>query len=374
MTPNQRRGRRLWCVALAVAFCLPAPWPALAQRAREARPPVRPAWRAALERVTADSLRGHLSFIASDALEGRRSPSRGLDLAAEYLAAQFRRAGLEPAGAGGYFQTVAWAEVARGRRRAAAPPGAPADVRNVAGLLRGSDPKLRDTYVIISAHYDHTGLVADCAAGADCINNGANDNGSGTAAVVELAAALSRLPVKPKRSILFLLFFGEEFGLIGSRHYGRNPLVPLRQTVALLNLEQLGRTDDSEGPRVSAAVVTGFDYSDVGRTLARAGAATGVSVSKHPTKSDAFFGRSDNQALADLGVPAHTLSVAFEFPDYHAAGDHWEKIDYANMERVVRAVGLGLLLLADSPQAPRWDAANPRAAKYAEAWKKLHGQ
>jgi len=112
----------------------------------------------------------------------------------------------------------------------------------------------------------------------------------------------------------------------------------------------------------------------VGETLRRAGEAAGVRVYKHPTKSDSYFGRSDNQALADLGVPAHTVGVAFDFPDYHAAGDHWEKIDYANMERVVRAVGLGLLLLADDPEAPRWDAANPRAARYAEAWKKLHGQ
>jgi len=385
MTSNDRRGRRLWGVALVVvAVCLSAPWPGLGQRARaprargaarpSAKPSVRPAWRAVLARVTAESLRGHLSFIASDALEGRRTPSRGLDLAAEYIAAQFRRAGLEPAGAEGYFQTVAWAEVAPPRRRAAAPPGAPDRVRNVAGLLRGSDPKLRDTYVIISAHYDHTGLVADCAEGQDCINNGANDNGSGTAAVIELAGALSQLQVRPKRSILFLTFFGEELGLVGSRHYGRHPLVPLPQTVAQVNLEQVGRTDDSEGPRVGEAVVTGFDYSGVGATLARAGEAVGVRVVKHPTKSDAFFSRSDNQALADLGVPAHTLGVAFEFPDYHAPGDHWEKIDYANMERIVRAAGLGLLMLADDPQAPRWDAANPRAAKYAEAWKRLQGQ
>jgi hypothetical protein len=376
MSFNNHRARRLWAGALAVAVCLSAAGPGLAQRKRAAAKSVRPEWRAALQRVTAGSLRGHLSFIASDALEGRATPSRGLDLAAEYIAAQFRRAGLEPAGTdGSYFQTVPWAELAAGSRRAGripAPPGA--TVRNVAAVLRGSDPALRDTYVIISAHYDHVGLEPGCAAGSDCVNNGANDNGSGTTAVVELAAALSQLAKRPRRSILFLAFFGEELGLVGSRYYGRHPLVPLAQTVAQVNLEQVGRTDDAEGPRVGAAVVTGFDYSTVGAALARAGEAVGVQVVKHPTKSDAFFSRSDNRALADLGVPAHSLGVAFEFPDYHAVGDHWEKIDYANMERVVRAVGLGLLLLADDPQAPRWDETNPRAAPYLDAWKKLRGQ
>ncbi|HEV3470535.1 MAG TPA: M28 family peptidase [Pyrinomonadaceae bacterium] len=527
---------------------------ALAQRSRrgaarptaagaQGRAAVRPEWRAALGRISAESMRGHLSFIASDALEGRATPSRGLDLAAEYIAAQFRRAGLEPAGdAGGYFQTAEWelagrdsegfemrladgprslsvgaaqvsfgvsagnfnvwpperelalpdaglfkvvygdaaqraaltreqlagrvvvtelpdfrlaqgprrlalarevnefmgrmhalgaplvvsfdragtrgdaaprrlinpeagahvspfgihptapllvvhgaegaqffdslpagATAARLTLRARAPARDPVKLRNVAGLLRGSDPKLRDTYVIVSAHYDHVGVRAGCAAG-DCIYNGANDDGSGTVAVIELAAALSRLERKPRRSILFLAFFGEEMGLLGSRHYGRRPLVPLAKTVAQVNLEQVGRTDDSEGPQVGTAAVTGFDYSDVGEALRRAAEAAGVRLYKHPTKSDAYFSRSDNQALADLGVPAHTVGVAFDFPDYHGVGDHWEKVDYANMERVVRAVALGLLSLADDPKAPRWDESNPRAAGYAEAWKRLHGQ
>jgi hypothetical protein len=539
MTIKSVGGR--WRGAWVLVVCAALLGAASGQGARDGA--VRPEWRAAVERVSAESMRGHLSFIASDALEGRATPSRGLDIAAEYIAAQFRRAGLEPAGGdGGYFQTANWELVGRdaagfemrladggrslaldaaevsigvsaggfhvwplehdlaladaglyklaygdaaaqaaltreelaGRvvvaevpdfRRAAGPqrlaaarevnaflarmralgaplvvtftreaarggqpprrlvdpeaaaggsplgtePTAPlvvvhgergaqffaalpagatgarltfrspalsrtpARLRNVAGLLRGSDPQLRDTYVIVSAHYDHVGVREDCRAG-DCIYNGANDDGSGTVAVIELAAALSKLDVKPRRSILFLAFFGEEMGLLGSRFYGRHPLVPLRQTVAQINLEQVGRTDDEEGPQVGTATVTGFDYSEVGAALQRAGEAAGVKVYQHPTKSDAFFGRSDNQALADLGVPAHTFGTAFEFPDYHGLGDHWEKIDYANMERVVRAVGLGLLRVADDPQAPRWNETNPRAAKYVEAWKKLHGQ
>ncbi|MET0624229.1 MAG: M28 family peptidase [Pyrinomonadaceae bacterium] len=507
------------------------------------------AWRAALEAVSAESMKGHLSFLASDALEGRRTPSRGLDIAAEYIAAQFRRAGLEPAGGDGYFQTAEWrlsardaasfrlsfgggaspapavraeqlgvgfgvagfnfwepegdlslsgarllkldyanfpggltreqaggrvvvtelpavprgdqaraiqvlretndflarvrglgaplvlafdrrSERTRGGRtprvidpersgsgrnapelglggaqtapvvfvhgaeaarffdslpagasdatadvRVPAASETPVKVRNVAGLLRGSDPALKDSYVIVSAHYDHIGVREGCdPAREDCVNNGANDDGSGTVAVIELASALSKLSKRPKRSILFLTFFGEELGLVGSRYYGRHPLVPLEKTVAQVNMEQIGRTDDSEGPQVGALAVTGFDFSEVGEFLTRAGEVEGVRVYKHPTKSDAYFSRSDNQSLADAGIPAHTAGVAFEFPDYHAVGDHWEKIDYANMARVARAVGRAVLLIADSAQEPRWNEQNPKTARYVEAWKKLHGK
>src|ERR1044072_1369708 len=139
-------------------------------------------------------------------------------------------------------------------------------------------------------------------------------------------------------------------------------------------MEQRGRTDDSEGPQVGTLAVTGFDFSDVGSTLQRAGEAEGVKVYKHPTNSDAFFGRSDNQSLADAGVPAHTAGVAFEFPDYHAVGDEVQKIDFANMARVVRTVGRAALSLAASRPEPRWNEQNPRAARYVEAWKKLHGK
>jgi len=144
--------------------------------------------------------------------------------------------------------------------------------------------------------------------------------------------------------------------------------------VADVNLEQIGRTDDSEGPRVAEASLTGFDYSDMGQIFAAAGAAEGVKVAKHPRHSDSFFGRSDNQALADLGVPAHTLCVAFMFPDYHGAADHWDKLDYANMAKVNRVVARAVLAIADNPEAPRWNADNPRARRYLKAYEAVHAR
>lgn len=333
--------------------------------------------RAVMDHISADSLRGNLSFLASDLLEGRATPSRGLDLAAEYIAAQFRRAGLEPAGDDGYFQTATLAELGtRGTqlaRAAGAEDPSSVKVRNVAAILRGSDPELRSTYVMLSSHYDHLGLAAPgSTTGDDRIYNGANDDGSGSSSVMEVASALAALPVHPKRSILFILFFGEERGLLGSRYYAAHPLVPPAQTVAGLNLEQVGRTDASDGPQIKTASITGFDFSDVPAILADAALAAGVKVYKNPQNSDAFFSRSDNQSLADLGIPAHTLCVAYEFPDYHKVTDSWEKIDYDNMAAVDRAVALGMLRLATDAAPPKWNEQYGPARRYVDAARKLH--
>src|SRR5258706_3064438 len=290
-----------------------------------------PQMQSTMDHISAPSLRGPLSFLASDLLEGRATPSRGLDLAAEYIAAQFRRAGLEPVGDDGYFQTatvivrepnwdgfemsvtaggaslkidrseayilldgalnlkdvpvvtidsgtkvtpelvngkvvylnnprggralqgfqpaliltsgrdlpsrpsvrdpeaggrgfgvnviatpefagvLANAKDARVTLHMAAPRERTVKVHNVAGLLRGSDPVLRDSYVMLTAHYDHLGMRAY---GEDRIFNGANDDGSGTVSVIEIANALASLDPRPQRSTLFMTFYGEEVGLV----------------------------------------------------------------------------------------------------------------------------------------------------------------
>ncbi len=230
-------------------------------------------------------------------------------------------------------------------------------LRNVAGLLRGSDAALRDQYILLTAHYDHLGRPDGV------VFPGANDDGSGTVSVIEVAQALAALPVHPKRSIVFMTFFGEEEGSLGSHYYTGHPLVPLSKTVADLNLEQLGRTDSNAGPEISNATLTGFRYSSVARTLQRAGELTGVKVYETPG-GDEYFDRSDNLPFAEHGIPAHTLAVAFDFPDYHRPGDVWRKIDYTNMAKVDRMIAMGVILLADNPDAPRWNKDNPNVAKY----------
>jgi hypothetical protein len=464
--------------------------------------------------LRACDLKADVSFLASDALQGRATPSPGLDVAAEYIAAQFRRAGLEPVGDDGYFQNASYQSVkpnmegltftlgaaraaagtvtiqeaaaadlkstaafkvmlsdtatldaltadqvrgkvllvevpggAAGGRgmaafqaqrriaalagklepamvvmvRAAAPPGNPnarapmrdatlpapkaptlnvwdkaiydavaaakpgpmeaavsahvaapllqaVKLRNVAGILRGTDPQLKDTYIIVTGHYDHLGVRPDIPG--DNIYNGANDDASGTASVIAVAGALASLEEKPKRSIVFVTVFGEEVGGLGARWYTRHPIFPIAKTIADINLEQLGRTDDSEGPKVSQFNLTGFDYSDIAATFARVGAATGVHAIKHPVNSDAFFGRSDNATFADAGIPSTTLSVSYVFPDYHQPGDEWQKLDYDNMAKVDVTVALGILEMANNSQAPQWNKDNPKAARYVQAREK----
>ena len=241
-------------------------------------------------------------------------------------------------------------------------------MRNVAGILRGSDRNLKDTYVMLTSHYDHIGVAES---GDDRIFNGANDDASGTSSVLEVANALAALHPRPKRSVIFVLFVGEEKGLRGSRYYTRHPLVPLENTVADLNLEQLGRTDALDGPQIGTASLTGFDMSDVTKFLIDAGQRVGVKVYKNDQTSYPYFTRSDNASLARAGIPAHTLCVADEFPDYHAVGDEWQKLDYDNMAKVDQAVGVAVLRMASAQAPPKWNEEYAAAKPYVEAANKL---
>jgi Zn-dependent M28 family amino/carboxypeptidase len=315
--------------------------------------------------ITANALRGDVAFLASDLLEGRDTPSRGLDVAAEYIVSSFRKIGLEPAGGDSFYQSV----LPRLRGDFGNQDGA----NNVIGVLRGSDPVLKDTYVILSAHYDHRGLEKTDSAspGADRILNGANDDASGVASVLEIANALASLPRRPKRSVLFILFCGEEKGLVGSRYYASHPLVPLDRTVAQINMEQMGRTDGSDGTHLNMMNATGFDYSTIPSVLAVAGRLVNIAVVKDPDASDAYFRRSDNGPLADAGIPAHTVSVTYEFPDYHQVGDEWQKLDYDNMARVDRAVAIAAWRLAEDSNPPKWRQDNSKTQRFIEAAKKL---
>jgi Zn-dependent M28 family amino/carboxypeptidase len=252
--------------------------------------------------------------------------------------------------------------------------GAPVEVdapqRNVLALLEGSDPKLAGTYVLVTAHYDGQGTRP----APDRVWNSANDNGSGTVSVIELASVLGPLKKHPRRSVVFIAFHGEESGLVGSRFYAEHPVFPLEKTVADINIEMVGRTDDTEGDRHRRASLTGFDYSDLGEVFRRAGDRTGVTVFKHEKNSDPYFSASDNQPLAAQGVPAHTICVTFEYPDYHGPADTWQKIDYENMALTVRMIGTALLIVAESASEPRWNPAVTRAGRYLEAWKKQRGR
>ena len=158
---------------------------------------------------------------------------------------------------------------------------------------------------------------------------------------------------------------------MGSEYYAHHAVWPLAKTVADLNMEQVDRTDSTEGPQISNASLTGFDYSDLTSYVQRAGEGTGIKVYKNLKGSDNYFAASDNFSFAEAGVPAQTLCVAFDYSDYHAVGDEWQKIDYANMAKVDRAIALAMFLMADSERPVQWNEANPKTAPYIKARKQL---
>jgi hypothetical protein len=353
---------------LATAFCLEAAH-------KQPDKPLRPDGdlRRAMAAITPESLRSDLSFLASDALAGRSTPSPGLEAAAEFVASRFRAAGLEAPVNGTYFQQADLTPYLKERaeRRHTTQSGTAAG-RNVIGILRGSDPVLKNTYLIVSAHYDHIGTL-DTAKGltrekptrdGDRIYNGADDDGSGTVSVIALAEAFSRSKQKPKRSIIFMTFCGEELGLLGSRFYADHPVVPLRQTVADINLEQVGRTDgDIKKGRAS---LTGFDYTSLGKLFKRAGLAFGVDVYKDEN-SGRYFEASDNYSFARWGVPDNTICTAFEFPDYHGLKDEWPKIDYVSMSTLDQIVGTVAWKVADEKKVPEWNDDIAATGKFRKA-------
>jgi hypothetical protein len=220
---------------------------------------------------------------------------------------------------------------------------------NVIGILEGSDPQLKREYVVLSAHMDHVGVGRPV--NGDSIYNGADDDASGTIAVVEAAQAFAQLQPRPKRSIIFLTVSGEEKGLWGSAYFADHPPVPIGDIVADLNTDMVGRNWKD------TIVVIGKEHSDLGATLNRVGAA-------HPElhmqpiddiwPQENFYSRSDHYNFARKGVP-----ILFFFngthPDYHRPSDSVDKIDAEKESRIVKLVFYLALAVANAADRPKWN-------------------
>ena len=303
-----------------------------------------------------------LSALADDSMEGRRVATAGEARAARFIAARLRQAGVEPAGDSGYFQRLPMANtttrtrMANGQERvrtgaAVLPTFAdldtvPADRRltsvNVLGVLRGSDPALASEVVIVGAHFDHVGIRP--AVNGDSIANGADDDASGTVAVIEAARIIAAGP-RPRRTIVFAAFTGEEAGTLGVRWYSQHPIMPLDQHVADVQVEMIGRPDTAAGGP-GKAWLTGFERSTMGATLAGAG----LPVVADPRPTQRFFERSDNIVFARLGIVAHTLSSFNLHAEYHTVNDEVELVDFAHMSAMVNLTARAVRLIADGPR------------------------
>jgi hypothetical protein len=230
---------------------------------------------------------------------------------------------------------------------------------NVVGILRGKGtaerPGLAEEAVVLSAHYDHLKPRQDAKQGEDAVFNGADDDASGCAAVLELAEALAAGP-PPARTVVFLLATGEEIGLVGTNHYLESPVVPLERTVANVNFEMIGRPDALVGG-AGKLWLTGFERSNLGPAFA----AAGLGVVADPRPDQAFFQRSDNIAFAMRGIVAQTLSSYDLHEDYHTVRDEASRLDYAHMESALRSALVGVRALADGAIDPAWEpGGNPQ--------------
>jgi hypothetical protein len=316
--------------------------------------------------ATVERTRSLLAAISDDSMQGRRVATLGEARAARFIAARFREAGIEPAGDSGYFQrlplanTTTRTRLANGQERVRTGPAlltfadldtVPPERRltsvNVLGVLRGSDPRLRDEIVVVGAHFDHIGIRP--AVDGDSIANGADDDASGTVAVMEAARIIAAGP-RPKRTILFAAFTGEESGTLGVRWYAQHPIVPLDRHVADVQIEMIGRPDTAAGGP-GKAWLTGFERSTMGPALV----AAGLPVIADPRPSQSFFTRSDNIVFARLGVVAHTLSSFGLHGEYHTVNDEWELVDFAHMTDMVNLVARAARTIADGPRL-QWNA------------------
>lgn len=241
------------------------------------------------------------------------------------------------------------------------------DSQNVIGIVEGTDPQLKNEYIIYSAHYDHVGIGSPDETG-DTIYNGARDNAIGTTTVLSMAQNLARYPTK--RSALFILFTGEEKGLLGSKYYVDNPVLPLNQMVYCFNSDNGGYND------TSLATIVGLSRTSAEQNIKDAAAAFGLKAIDDPAPEQGLFDRSDNVHFAAKGIPAPTFSLGFTAFNgevtkyYHQPGDEANNLDYDYLFKFFQAYVLAGRNIANDPKTPFWTPGD----KYEEIGKQLYNR
>jgi hypothetical protein len=283
--------------------------------------------------------------LADDAMQGRGIGTAGLQASAEYIAGQFRAAGLEPAGDdGGYFQSFEVQDE----------DGREVTVSNVLGVIPGSNADWKDQSVVLSAHYDHLGLGwPDARAGnKGKIHNGANDNASGVAVLLELARTLGKT-MQPARSVVFAAFTAEEAGLLGARHYVNNmQSYPLGKVMGNLNIDTVGRLGDNKLLVLGSTSAREWKFIFMGASFV-----TGVQT-EMPTQD---IDSSDQVAFIEAGVPAVQFFSGAS-PDYHQPGDTPDKLDINGLVKVAAIVREGVEYLAERTEPMLFKGSTAKAS------------
>ena len=283
----------------------------------------------ALERVTIADLKRHCITLASDALEGREAGANGGKAACAYLQTELRKApGIAAAGTSGWLQEFA------------------PDYRNVLAVLPGSDPELSKEVIVIGAHYDHVGRgnQTNSFGPFGYIHNGADDNASGTAALLELIDAFSTLTPAPRRSVLFAFWDAEEVGLLGSKHWVRHPTRPLTDVRLTLNIDMLGRLREGK--------LTVMGWRSAAGLRARLTAVNPLG-DLHYLYAPTVIADSDHHPFYEVGIPSiHFDSGKHE--DYHRPSDDADKLNYEGIRRLSEMVFRLALTAANDPSLPKF--------------------
>ncbi|MBL6714049.1 MAG: M20/M25/M40 family metallo-hydrolase [Pirellulales bacterium] len=311
------RSLAVWAGVLAVTLCGAADGMAADLAASAARASVR-----------AEDAKRHVAALADDALEGRAAGSRGGRAAGTYLVDEFERIGIAPAGdEGGFYQRFG-------------------TMRNVLGMLRGSDPQASQEVVVIGAHYDHVGYgtPSNSYGPTGYIHNGADDNASGVSGLLEVAEACMLLPKRPRRTIVFALWDGEEVNLLGSRHFVKQRPLPLahHRLAFSLNLDMIGRL------RAQRLEVYG-SRSAVG--LRRAVAAANLPTNLELAFSWEYSEDSDHFPFLDAGVPTLMFHTGLH-DEYHRPSDDTHLVNFAGIEPIASLALETLLAVADAEEPP----------------------
>jgi S1-C subfamily serine protease len=284
-----------------------------------------------LESINSTELRGHVDYLAADALEGREAGTRGGLAAANFLASRLAKVPLRAGGTDGFFQ-----------------PFVP-NYRNVLAVLEGSDPQLKQQYVILGAHYDHIGYGNPRTSldGVGQIHNGADDNASGTSGVLELIDAFAMLPEPPRRSILFAFWDAEEKGMLGSRHWIAHPTVPPERVEALLNMDMIGRLRNER--LLILGTRTGYGLR---RLVAEQNQGLGLAL-EFPWKMSP---EADHYPFFERGIPVLMAHTDLH-ENYHRATDDAPLINAAGMQQVTRLMFGVAYELANQSQAVQFRSA-----------------
>jgi hypothetical protein len=290
--------------------------------------------------ITAEKLKTKLNIVASDEMEGRETGSKGQKKAGKYLIDQYKKSKVSyPRGAANYYQPVP-ASFLNAKRNEGLP-----DSENIWAYIEGSEKP--DEVLVISAHYDHVG-----------IQNGEIYNGSGTVAILQIAEAFQKAKKEghgPKRSILFLHVTGEEHGLHGSRFYSENPLFPIANTVADINIDMIGRRDFDHPNTNNYVYVIGADRlsSDLHNiTVAQNEKYTKLDLDfkfNDPKDPNHFYERSDHYNFAKFGIPAVFLFNGVH-ADYHKKTDEVDKIEFDALAKRTQLAFVIAWELANRPE------------------------